>query len=104
MDLAADLAVFYGPEFAREFTHAPTGVVFPAIFGVADQEGLDGYTITAEHEINYPFASVQLNDGDLIVDSGSDDVPAGTEWIVRGTPMRANDGRQCTVLLSRSEP
>ena len=91
MDLAADLAVFYGPEFAREFTHAPTGVVFRAIFGVADQHALDGYAITAEFEIQYPSA-------------GGDGVEAGTVWKVRGNPMRIIDGLESSVLLSRVNP
>lgn len=97
MDLAADLAVFYGPEFAREFTHAPTGVVFRAIFGVADQHALDGYAITAEFEIQYPSASVTLRDGDHVIDSG-------TVWKVRENPMRINDGQESSVLLSRVSP
>lgn len=101
MDLAADLAVFYGPEFAREFTHAPTGVVFRAIFGAADQHALDGYAITAEFEIQYPSASVTLREGDQVLDSGGDGVPAGTVWQVRENPMRVNDGLESSVLLSR---
>ncbi len=105
MNLAADLqAVFYGPEFARDFTLARTAAVFRGIFGVADQAALDGYAITAEFELRYPSASASLVDGDTLIDSGGDVVAAGTTWRVRGEPMRVNDGMESTVLLSRVTP
>ena len=102
MDLTADFDVFFD-EFARDFTHVETGVVFRAIFGVADQESLDGYAITAEHEIHYPTQSISLSEGDEIEDSGGNGVLPGMMWEVRSTPMRVNDGLESSVLLSRSE-
>ena len=102
MDLAADFDVVFD-EFARDFTHVQTGVVFRAIFGVADQEALDGYAITAEHEIHYPTQSISLSEGDEIEDSGGNGVLPGMMWEVRSTPMRVNDGLESSVLLSRSE-
>ena len=103
-----DFSVFYDTdEFARTFTRAantPEEASFAAIFSVVDAESLEGYALNAEYRLSYPTEAIALRKGDVLTDSGASGYPAGTVWRVREHPVRATDGQESSVPLSKESP
>lgn len=99
IDLQADLAVFYGPDFARPFVRVAGGVAQPAFLGIVsepDATALDGYTIGTSLQLGYP-ASVGLVDGDHVRDISG---PVPIAYTVRD-PRATADGLQATARLEQ---
>ena len=94
-------AVFFGPDFAQSWTRLADGqnapVQFAAIRGVEDVEGLQGYTLSADHELTYITSDVDLHEGQTLQLERS-----AALWRVRGEPKRAADGATSTVLIGAS--
>ena len=93
-----DSGVFFNADFCTTWTRlAATGVAavaFPAIYGVADESALQGYTLNADHALCYPSTSVDLQTGQTLQQAGS-----ATLWRVRGEPLRSADGFTCTAAI-----
>lgn len=106
MAFEEDLGVFFAPsDFARPFTLRRSGeadVVFHALFDSPDEVALAGHGINADQQLLYATDTVNLRDGDTLIDGGAQGIAAGAVWRVRGNPMRTGDGRTSTVLLSKN--
>lgn len=92
-----DFGVFYGDDFARElvkWSATAERVAFKAIVSVADEEMMQGYSISAQHQAMYQTGVVTLKKGDKLLD-GAD------TWEVRSEPRRVNDGKDSLVFLSK---
>ena len=93
-----DLSVFFDTdEFAIACVRQRAGqpdVPFSGILGVVDQDALQGYAVTAEHQLTYPTAAVQLAEGDTIAINAQ-------MWRVRRDPTRVEDGSVSWALLSQ---
>lgn len=93
--------VFFNPDFAATWTRLVDAenalVEFPAIKSVEDMEGLQGYTLSADHELTYITDDVNLHEGQLLQEVGK---PA--LWRVRREPQRTGDGATSTVLIGAS--
>lgn len=93
--------VFFGPDFASTWTRLAdaenAAVQFPAIRGVEDVEGLQGYALSADHELTYITGDVDLHEGQTLQQLGSAAI-----WRVRREPQRTVDGATSTVLIGAS--
>lgn len=93
-----DMTVFFNSDFASTWTRLLdvdcAEVPFAAIKGVQDVEGLQGYALSADHELSYITSDVDLREGQLLQEQGK---PA--LWRVRAEPVRAGDGATSTVLI-----
>ena len=99
IDLQADLAVFYGPDFAQPFVRLVGSVAqqsFSAIASEPSAESLDGYAIGKHITISYP-AGVLLTDGDHVQATGG---PVPVSYTVRD-PRATVDGLQATARLEQ---
>ena len=96
-----DPVVFFNADFVTHWTRLAgadvAAVSFPAIHGVQDAEGLQGYALTADSEITYITGDVDLHEGQLLTQSGS-----ATTWRVRREPLRTGDGMTSTVLIGQA--
>lgn len=92
-----DFDVFYGDDFAREFVKwsaTAERVAFKAVFSVADEDMLQGYSTSIQYQLMYQTGVVSLSTGDDILD-GAD------VYTVRSSPRRVNDGKDSVVMLSK---
>ena len=93
--------VFFSPDFARIWVRLADAenaqVQFPAVHGVEDVEGLQGYALSADYELNYITSDVDLHEGQTLQQLGS-----GALWRVRREPQRSADGACSTVLIGAS--
>ena len=111
LDLLADDidSVFFGADFARTFTRyrpLADGVEFAAIFGMADEEVLEGRSLAAARVLRLP-ANVDLRAGDVVTAVQAIDamgVSAGTQFRVLEMPVRVNDGMELEALLGSVTP
>lgn len=97
-----DMTVFFNPDFAATWTRlAGVGhlsVEFPAIRGVQDVDALQGYALSADHELSYVTGDVDLHEGQLLQLVGD-----ASTWRVRREPLRTGDGLTSTVQIGRAE-
>lgn len=93
-----DMTVFFNSDFASTWTRLVGvdcgSVQFPAIRGVQDVEALQGYALSADHELSYITGDVNLSAGQLLQEQGKPDL-----WRVRAEPLRTADGATSTVLI-----
>ena len=108
--LAGDIdSVFFGADFASTFMRyrpSAVDVEFAAIFGVADDEVLEGRAIATARFLRLP-ASVDLRADDLVTAVQAVPamgVPAGALFKVLEMPMRVNDGMELEALLGSVTP
>ena len=97
-----DMSVFFNADFASTWTRLAdefgvTAVPFLAIRGVQDVEALQGYAQSADHELSYITADVDLREGQQLTEAGS-----ATVWRVRQEPQRTGDGATSTVLIGQA--
>lgn len=96
-----DMTVFFNADFSSPWTRlAGVGhalVQFPAIRGVQDVEALQGYTLSADHELSYITSDVDLAEGQTLQQQGSNVL-----WRVRAAPQRTADGATSTVLIGQA--
>ena len=91
-----DFDVFYGDDFAREFVKwsaTAERVAFKAIFSVADEDMLQGFSVSVQYQLMYQTGVVTLKKGDKLLDGAE-------TWEVRSEPRRVNDGKDSLVFLS----
>lgn len=111
LDLLADDidSVFFGADFASTFARyrpLAAAVEFAAIFGVADDEALEGRSLAVVRVLRLP-ASVDLRADDIVVavqDIGAMGVSAGEQFRVLEMPVRVNDGMEMEALLGSVTP
>lgn len=110
LDLEIDMAtVFFGTDFAATFTRQRplvADVDVMAIFGVADEEALDGRVIATARSLRMPCtADVRVDDvlvaAQAIPDMG---VAVGDRFKVLDEPRRLNDGMELEALLGSAYP
>lgn len=93
-----DMTVFFNADFCATWTRlagaVEAAVQFPAIRGVQDVDALQGYALNAEHELTYITADVDLQDQQLLQETGS-----ATVWRVQGEPVRTVDGATSTARI-----
>ena len=105
LDLEEDMvSVFYGPDFATTFTRqrplvADVDVVL--IFGVVDEEALDGRVMAASRKVQMPVTQDVRADDVLVAKQA---IPAlgiavGARFRVLDNPQRVNDGAEMEALL-----
>ena len=96
-----DMTVFFNADFASTWTRLVgvgcASVQFLAIHGVQDVEALQGYALSADHELSYITADVDLAEGQLLQAQGNP-----TLWRVRSEPQRTVDGATSTVLIGKA--
>lgn len=96
-----DMTVFFSADFCSTWTRlvgADCGLVqFPAIHGVQDVDALQGYALSADHELSYITADVDLREGQLLQEQGKPAV-----WRVRKEPVRTADGLTSTALIGKA--
>ena len=105
LDLEEDMAaVFYGPDFANTFTRQRplvADVDVALIFGVVDEEALDGRAIAATRKVQMP-ATQDVRADDLLVAVQAipgQNIAAGARFRVLDNPQRVNDGMEMEALL-----
>lgn len=110
LDLEEDMAsVFYGSDFASTFTrHRPSvaDVDVTVIFGVVDEEALDGRAMAATRKVQMS-ATQDVRADDMLV--AKDAIPghhiaAGARFRVLDNPQRVNDGAEMEALLGSVSP
>lgn len=105
LDLEEDMAaVFYGPDFATTFARqrplvADVDVVL--IFGVVDEEALDGRAMAATRKVQMP-ATQDVRADDVLV--AKEAIPllgiaVGARFRLLDNPQRVNDGAEMEALL-----
>ncbi|GKS96947.1 hypothetical protein [Acidovorax sp. SUPP2825] len=105
LDFEDDMAnVFFGSDFAGRFLRHRAGAeskIIVGIFGVADEEALEGRVIAAARVLRGPAVSdVRADDVLEAVDPiPSLDVLAGARFKVIDQPKRVNDGAEKEALL-----
>lgn len=96
-----DMGVFFNADFCADWVRLVgvdcPAVQFPAIHGVQDVEALQGYALSADHELCYVTASVDLKEGQQLQELGN-----ATIWRVRRDPQRTDDGMTSTVLIGKA--
>lgn len=96
-----DMTVFFNPDFASTWVRLAgvdcLEVEFPAIRGVEDVEGLQGYALSADHELSFITGDVNLHEGQTLQERGK---PA--LWRVRREPLRISDGATSSVVIGAS--
>lgn len=110
LDLEEDMAaVFYGPDFATTFTRQRPSVAdvdVVLIFGVVDEEALDGRAIAATRKVQMP-ASQDVRADDVLVAVQAipgQNIAAGARFRVLDNPQRVNDGMEMEALLGSVSP
>lgn len=105
LDLEEDMAaVFYGPDFATTFSRQRPSVAdvdVVLIFGVVDEEALDGRAIAATRKVQMP-ASQDVRADDVLVAVQAipgQNIAAGARFRVLDNPQRVNDGMEMEALL-----
>ncbi len=96
-----EFGVFYSDDFAREFVKwsaTAERVAFKAIFSVADEDMMQGFSISAQYQLMYQTGVVSLVKGDVLLDGAG---MGADSYTVRSEPKRVNDGKDSVVLLSR---
>lgn len=105
LDLEEDMAtVFYGSDFATLFTRqrpAAADVDVAVIFGVVDEEALDGRAMAATRKVQMPVTQDVRADDVLVAKEA---IPAlsiavGARFRVLENPQRVNDGAEMEALL-----
>ncbi|MCI5068423.1 hypothetical protein [Acidovorax sp.] len=105
LDLEEDMAaVFYGSDFATTFTRQRplvADVEVLAIFGVLDEEALDGRAIAASRMVRMPSTQDVRADDVLVAVHAipGQNVAAGARFRVLDNPQRVNDGAEMEALL-----
>ena len=105
LDLEEDMAtVFYGPDFATTFMRQRPSVAdvdVTAIFGVVDEEAMDGRAMAATRKVQMPVTQDVRADDVLVAKEA---IPAlgisvGARFRVLDNPQRVNDGMEMEALL-----
>lgn len=105
LNLEEDMAtVFYGADFATTFTRqrlAVADVDVTVIFGVVDEEALDGRAMAATRKVQMPVTQDVRADDVLVAKEA---IPAltiavGARFRVLDNPQRVNDGMEMEALL-----
>ncbi len=105
LDLEEDMTtVFYGPDFATTFTRqrplvADVDVVL--IFGVIDEEALDGRAIAATRKVQMPVTQDVRADDVLVAKEAIPllGIAVGARFRLLDNPQRVNDGAEMEALL-----
>ena len=105
LNLEDDMAaVFYSADFATAFTRqrpmAPD-VAVVAIFGVLDDEAMDGHALAATRVVRMP-ATQDVRADDVLVAVAAipgQGIAAGARFRVLDNPQRVNDGMEMEALL-----
>lgn len=110
LDLEEDMAaVFYGPDFATTFARQRPSVAdvdVLLIFGVLDEEALDGRAIAATRKVQMP-ATQDVRADDVLVAVQAipgQNIAAGARFRVLDNPQRVNDGAEMEALLGSVSP
>lgn len=110
LDLKEDMAaVFYGPDFATTFTRQRPSVAdvdVVLIFGVVDEEALDGRAMAATRKVQMP-ATQDVRADDVLVAVQAipgQNIAVGARFRVLDNPQRVNDGMEMEALLSSVSP
>ena len=110
LDLEEDMAaVFYGPDFATTFTRQRPSVAdvdVVLIFGVVDEEALDGRAIAATRKVQMP-ATQDVRADDVLVAVQAipgQNIAAGARFRVLDNPRRVSDGMEMEALLGSVSP
>ena len=105
LDLENDMAtVFYGADFTATFTRqraATADVNVVLIFGVVDEEALDGRAMAASRLVRMP-ATQDVRADDVLVAVHAipgQGIAAGARFRVLDNPQRVNDGMEMEALL-----
>lgn len=105
LNLEEDMAsVFYGSDFATTFTRqrpSAADVNVTVIFGVLDEEALDGRAIAATRSVRMP-ATQDVCADDVLVATQSiqgQNITTGARFRVLDNPQRVNDGMEMEALL-----
>lgn len=101
MQVDDDMGVFMNADFCSTWTRFAdvdcAQASFLAIYGVQDAAALQGYVLSADHQLTFSTADItDLHDGQTLQQQGD---PA--EWRVRGEPQRDNDGSTSTLSIGR---
>lgn len=105
LDLEEDMAtVFYGPDFATTFTRQRPMVAdvdVTAIFGVVDEEALEGRAMAATRKVQMPVTQDVRADDVLVAKEAISalNIAAGARFRVLDNPQRVNDGMEMEALL-----
>ena len=105
LDLDNDMAtVFYGADFTATFTRqraATADVNVVLIFGVVDEEALDGRAMAASRLVRMP-ATQDVRADDVLVAVHAipgQGIAVGARFRVLDNPQRVNDGMEVEALL-----
>lgn len=105
LDLEEDMAtVFYGSDFATTFTRQRPSVAdvdVTAIFGVVDEEALEGRAMAATRKVQMPVTQDVRADDVLVAKAAIPalNIAAGARFRVLDNPQRVNDGMEMEALL-----
>lgn len=105
LDLEEDMAtVFYGSDFAATFTRQRPSVAdvdVTAIFGVVDEEALEGRAMAATRKVQMPVTQDVRADDVLVAKAAIPalNIAAGARFRVLDNPQRVNDGMEMEALL-----
>ena len=110
LDLETDMAtVFFGTDFAATFTRQRplvADVDVMAIFGIADEEALDGRVIAAARTLRMSATSDVRADDVLVAAQAIPGmgVAMGDRFKVLDEPSRTTDGMELEALLGSAYP